>query len=544
MRSPKPVAEDPDTVLTSAPEDAAITASGVGDATTVRRPRPAPVGPGQEVNQVDQEVNQVDQEVNQVDHIDGDGVDTSTRQGPVRIEPTGAGRPRKRRRGLFAGLGLLVVVLLAAGVAFGVPPVAHKLGLRPVLGPNTSDPAAPITASPVLKAANVNAPEPSAQGVRAALAKPASNPALGTVTGTVIDADTGATLWNHASSTPLTPASTNKLLTAAATLLSVDPESTLDTKVVAGSEPGTVVIVGGGDPTLNSLPAGQDNLYPGSAHLDDLVAQVKKATGGKVSKVLVDDSAYTGDTLAPGWDSRDIAGGSLAPIVPAMLDGGRTVPTADETKPRFANPSGQLINEFARRIGASPGGRGSAPANAKVLGEVHSVPVSGLIDNMLQISDNVLAEALGRRVAKANGQPESFAGASSSVRKVLQDNGFDVSGVNTVDTSGLSTQDKVPASLLASILKVAAAPDGGDARTAKLRPLLEGLPVAGGTGTLSSRYHDAQSGAGKGWVRAKTGTLSNVNTLAGVVLDADNRVLVFALMSNGSDVNGGREALD
>jgi D-alanyl-D-alanine carboxypeptidase/D-alanyl-D-alanine-endopeptidase (penicillin-binding protein 4) len=68
--------------------------------------------------------------------------------------------------------------------------------------------------------------------------------------------------------------------------------------------------------------------------------------------------------------------------------------------------------------------------------------------------------------------------------------------------------------------------------------------VAGGSGTLSDRYNDAASSAGRGWVRAKTGTLDGVNTLAGVVQDADGKVLAFALMSNGSQIEQGRAALD
>ncbi|MGH3949120.1 MAG: D-alanyl-D-alanine carboxypeptidase, partial [Pseudonocardiaceae bacterium] len=86
--------------------------------------------------------------------------------------------------------------------------------------------------------------------------------------------------------------------------------------------------------------------------------------------------------------------------------------------------------------------------------------------------------------------------------------------------------------------------DETDPRTAKLRPLLAGLPVAGGTGTLDERYDRAPAATGKGWVRAKTGTLSEVNTLAGMVLDADGRVLVFAFMSAGSPANKARPALD
>ncbi|HEX8866844.1 MAG TPA: D-alanyl-D-alanine carboxypeptidase, partial [Lentzea sp.] len=64
-------------------------------------------------------------------------------------------------------------------------------------------------------------------------------------------------------------------------------------------------------------------------------------------------------------------------------------------------------------------------------------------------------------------------------------------------------------------------------------------------GTLAGRY-GGNASAGKGWVRAKTGTLTGVNALAGVVVDVDGRVLVFAFMSasNGDPETAVRPALD
>jgi D-alanyl-D-alanine carboxypeptidase/D-alanyl-D-alanine-endopeptidase (penicillin-binding protein 4) len=340
------------------------------------------------------------------------------------------------------------------------------------------------------------------------------------------------------------PASTTKVLTAAAALLALDHAATLSTKVVAGDQPGTVVLVGGGDPTLSSLPVGKESVYPRAAHLDDLVAQVK-ATGSRVTKVLIDQNRYTGDALAPGWSPVDIGGGSVAPIVPAMLDGGRANPLAYEGS-RSGNPAHDLAAALARKLGADPATvqAGTAPPGARVLGEVQSAPVQDLVANFLMISDNVLAEAIGRELARVSNKEQSFAGTTAAVLGTLQQHGFDTTGAELADGSGLSTTDKVPARLLTDVLKIAAGPDAADPRTAKLRPLLEGLPVGGGSGTLSDRYATPGSVSGKGWVRAKTGTLANVNTLAGVVLDADGRLLVFALMSTGSVSTDARPALD
>jgi D-alanyl-D-alanine carboxypeptidase/D-alanyl-D-alanine-endopeptidase (penicillin-binding protein 4) len=146
-------------------------------------------------------------------------------------------------------------------------------------------------------------------------------------------------------------------------------------------------------------------------------------------------------------------------------------------------------------------------------------------------------------VARAKGAPPTFAGASAAVLQVLRENGFDVGATTLLDGSGLSVRDTVPARLLTDLLSTAAAPDESQHRTAALRPLLVGLPVAGGSGTLASRYGGPAT-EGRGWVRAKTGTLTGVNSLAGTVLSADGRVLVFALLSNGPDPEAVRPRLD
>src|SRR5690606_17749426 len=66
----------------------------------------------------------------------------------------------------------------------------------------------------------------------------------------------------------------------------------------------------------------------------------------------------------------------------------------------------------------------------------------------------------------------------------------------------------------------------------ELRSVITGLPIAGFSGTLSPpRYTSASSRAGAGMVRAKTGTLAGVSTLAGLAYDADGRLLAFAFMA-------------
>lgn len=451
-----------------------------------------------------------------------------------------------RRRGpLLVGGALALVVLVAVGVVLALPDVSNRLGLPWAPNLPTAEPPQPVAVSRDLHGPNPSAPTPTPGGVAEALRGPASARVLGTLTGTVVDPATGKALWNQGADRPLTPASTTKLLVAAAALLSLDHDTRIPTKIVEGDRPGSVVLVAGGDVTLSSLPVGQESFYPGAAHLDELVSQVKKATGGNVDEVSLDLGVYSGDTTAAGWAPEDVPSTYGVAVVPAMLDGGSTSPT-DFGAMRVANPAGVLVRELAGRLGASVGNPSTTTAakGARVLGTVRSAPIVELVDTMLRNSDNLLAEAIARQVALANGQPASFEGAARATLNVLSRNGFDVSDVRLSDGSGLSTRNKVPAQALADLLAVAAAPDGNDPRTAKMRPMLAGLPVAGGTGTLTERYTGGSADAARGWARAKTGTLSGVNTLAGVVLDADGRMLAFALMSAGGQTEPARAALD
>ncbi|MCE7009242.1 D-alanyl-D-alanine carboxypeptidase/D-alanyl-D-alanine-endopeptidase [Kibdelosporangium philippinense] len=472
-----------------------------------------------------------------------------TEQPPPSNEDTHRAIPplpgKKRPKRLIVLVAIVAVIALGAGVVFFVPGVKEGLGLSGTAAEAAAaPPPAPVAFVPNLKAPNVQAARPTPQGVQSALAAPAGNPVLGTLTGSVIDAVTGDVLWERGPTTPLTPASTTKVLTGAAALLQLQHSQQFSTKVVAGPQPGSVIIVGGGDATLNSLPAGKNSVFPGSARLDDLVAQVKAK--GPVTQVYLDRSRYTGDDLAPGVLPGDVGEGYISPITPLMMDGARADPAKDRS-PRSQNPPRAVANEFAKRIGATMAAKPevTAPADAQVLGEVKSAPLTELVEQFMQTSDNVLADVVAREVTKASGAEPSFAGLHTAILKVLSDNGFDVTGAELSDGSGMSTNNRSPARLLAQILAVAAG-DGKDPRTAKLRPLLGGLPVAGGSGTLAGRFGDGQAASGRGWLRAKTGTLpaAQINSLAGVVLDADGRILVFALMTSQSDTLAARPALD
>lgn len=454
---------------------------------------------------------------------------------PVAPPPAPAApRPRLRRTA-----AALVALALA-----GSSGTATALTLKPA---RPSTPPVVLTAPvPALRGLAADAPAATPAGVAAALDPLAGVKGLGTLTGVVTDPATGTALWDRTGTTPQVPGSTGKLLTTAAALLTLNPTDRLVTRVVAGAQPGTVVLVGGGDPTLTALPAGQEGVYPDPSRLTALADAVRRAAPGPVTRVLVDTSRYTGPSLQGSWDPADVPGGNIAPIEPVMLDGGRADPRKQDG-PRVTDPALTAGRALAGLLGADQQAvaTGTAAPDAAVLGSVVSAPVSDLVEHTVRASDNVLAEVLAREVAIARKGDPTFDGAAAGTLAALGQAGFDVAGAAMVDGSGLSTQDKVPAKLLGAILAAAAAPAQGPRDTQFLRPILTGLPVAGGDGTLNQRYAPGSPSApGRGVVRAKTGTLTGVSSLAGVTTDADGRLLVFALMSNGVLPSVARPKLD
>lgn len=376
---------------------------------------------------------------------------------------------------------------------------------------------------------------PTAGGVTTQIAAALRNPDLGDLTGVIADAGTGQVLWQRDSARPRTPASTTKVLTAAAALLTLPADKRITTTVVAGAAPGEAVLVGAGDPTLR---AGDDSLFTDAPKIADLAAQLRRA-GTPITRIAVDTSLFTGTDFARGWDRADIAGGDVTPVQSLIADSGRIRPGEDYS-PRVADPALTAGRALAAALGlpASAVSEGTATKGAAQLAAVHSAPLTTRLHDALVHSDNVLAESIGREVAIATNRPASFDGAARAVIGTLRDAGFDLTGVELSDTSGLSSANRIPASVLDGIVTAAA----GTGK-AQLRPLLDLLPVAGATGTLADRYVTVNR-PGAGFVRAKTGSLSGVSTLAGYVTGKDGAVLTFTLMSSGTSVDVARPAMD
>ncbi|MET9787015.1 D-alanyl-D-alanine carboxypeptidase/D-alanyl-D-alanine endopeptidase [Streptomyces canus] len=396
-------------------------------------------------------------------------------------------------------------------------------------------PSAPSVLTALGGGANTVKSAPTGQALAAVLGPLLGNTALGTRhTAAVVDVATGKRLYGAGAGTALTPASTTKIATAVAALSALGADHRLVTRAALEADTKELVLVGGGDPTLTARADAE-----GWASLRELAEET--ATALKKRDITTVTLSYD-KTLYAGSEIHPIGvNDNLAPVSALMVDEGRTDATASGPAPRTTDPAADATRTFARFL-SDNGIRTTAPGPSKATGraenlaEVLSPPLSALVERMLTNSDNDIAEALARQTAVADRQRADFAGGGKAIRAQLKKLGLPLAGADFHDGSGLDRADRLTADLLTSLLVKAGDPDHPD-----LRPALTGLPVAGFTGTLTSRYTDGAAGV----VRAKTGTLTGVNTLAGTVVDQDGRLLAFAfLTSDTTDPGAAQSALD
>jgi serine-type D-Ala-D-Ala carboxypeptidase/endopeptidase (penicillin-binding protein 4) len=447
---------------------------------------------------------------------------------------------RRTRLAAVLTLAMINVFTLAAGITVArmLPPRLAALKVPTVA-------SKPVTsAGPVLPPGLSTGELPTGSGLQSALAGPLSAGALGPrVSAVVADPATGKILWSQHPDQLSTPASTTKLVTSAAALAALGPDATFTTKVVRGATPGSVILVGGGDPTLavHPFPSGA---YPRPATLASLAAttaRALKAQGRRTVSLGYDATLYTGPGLAPGWPAAYVSTGNVTPISALEVDQGRLTRNGEpedsddpyNLRARTSDPAGMAATAFAALLTAdgihvtgSPAAR-KARQNAKTLASANSPPLSAIVQQMLEESNNVIAENLARQVALDNNQPASYSGAAAAVTAELAKLGVSTSGLHLVDGSGLSPRDEIAPATLVKVLQLATT-------NGRIRALLAGLPVAGFSGTLSAgqSVFAGIGGPARGSVRAKTGNLDTVTALAGLATDRAGRTLAFAFMAD------------
>lgn len=396
----------------------------------------------------------------------------------------------------------------------------------------------------------------------------------------VIDAS-GNVLYDDGASRSVTPASVQKLLVADASLNTLGPNYRFHTIAAAqrsiggnGVLDGNLWIVGSGDPSLRST-----DMETGVATLAK--SGLRTITGG----IVVDPSAMHGPEINPHWSADDAQEDYNAATSAVSLDGDTvelrvygttygaparivTVPQSDMVRtyggvttsggddvivggtgspnefqfsgvippgteekywlpvhdiPRYV---GAVVQRAFRDRGVTTGARpsvGSAPLDSIVLWDHRSAPLPSLVQHMLFVSDNHFAEQLLRAVGGDASAVADDATGLKAEREFLRARGIPTPGLHVVDGSGLARANHVAAITLARVLSDADLRDGG----MELYPL---LPEGGRQGTL--KHYDFTSALGR--VRAKTGHIGGVDSLAGYVTTQRHGRLSFAFMINGS----------
>jgi D-alanyl-D-alanine carboxypeptidase/D-alanyl-D-alanine-endopeptidase (penicillin-binding protein 4) len=391
-------------------------------------------------------------------------------------------------------------------------------------------------APPVLAPATTEGVAPTAAGVGKALAAILKDPSLGPHHGIyVYDASRGKPVFSVGAATPYTPASTLKLLTTVGALAALGPDHTFATKVVSTGK-GSIVLVGGGDPLLTVTPSANSG-FPARASLQALAASTAKALKAQgVASVTLgyDASLFTGPAANANWEPNYVPEGIAAPTSALWVNEGRLSPGMAKRSTAPAQSAAtsfqKLLAQYGIKVAASTRAA-TAPAGAKPIAQVKSPTVGQLVEYVNLHSDNDGAEVLLRHVGVATGNGGSYAGGVKGLRATLTKLGLDVSKARIYDGSGLTRGNKVPLDLLAGAVRVAASKEHPE-----LRHLLTGLPVAGFNGSLRERFSTAGTGSGTGVVRAKTGTLTGVHSLAGYARTRSGTLLVFAVASDSVPV--------
>src|SRR5207248_9141075 len=165
-------------------------------------------------------------------------------------------------------------------------------------------------------------------------------------------------------------------------------------------------------------------------------------------------------------------------------------------------------------------GEGAAPHDSRRLATIDSATIGELVGEMLRESDNQTAEMLVKELDRRHGGPGSTVGGIAIVRTDLGAWVLPLTGLVTVDGSGLDRSDRATCRLLLAALEHA--PDRAW--------LTRGLPVAAHDGTLARHFHGSVAA---GRVRAKTGSLKGVAGLTGLAATVRGGTLAVSLRVNG-----------
>ena len=333
------------------------------------------------------------------------------------------------------------------------------------------------------------------------------------------------------------PASTMKLIVAAVALEVLGPGYKFTTTVAGevgedGVVAGDLSLVGGGDPVLSTdwWPTAQRQLHPpiNITRLEDLADSVVAAGVTRVAgRVVGDGSRYDDEFFAPSW-SDDVRVFEAGPYDALLVNDGWTSTSISDVAQDPALGAAELFVDRLRDRGVRVG-QGAASEALPFTSEIATVesqPLSAIIQEMLQTSDDNTAEMLVKEIGfEVSGTGSTAAGIEAIISQLMTW-GVSIDGLLLVDGSGLSRENRVTCQAILGILQQGETDDVlGDA-----------LPVAAVRGTLADFFAGSPV---EGRLQAKTGSLTDVKALAGYLPVESGGTIEFVLVQNTPGIEQG-----
>ena len=205
----------------------------------------------------------------------------------------------------------------------------------------------------------------------------------------------------------------------------------------------------------------------------------------------------------------------------------------DDPVKLFGEAFRAVLAERGIRVRGRKIARGLTPAEAIVVAEHESPPLGDVLRTMAKTSDNYLAETVLKTLGAearvpppppAIAPPATWADGTGAVHRYMERAGVAAGTYRVENGSGLYDSTAVSAEAVAKVLVAAW-------RDFRVGPDLAAALATGGVdGTLRRRFRDPVNRAR---VRAKTGTLAAVSTLAGYAGIDSGRPLAFVVLVNG-----------
>lgn len=391
--------------------------------------------------------------------------------------------------------------------------------------------------------------------------------------------------------TPLKPASVMKLFTTAAALHRFGPDFNFETRVyLAGDE---LWIIGGGDPAIGDERVEQRDGKPRFWLLRAWAQRVKELRGDRpLARLVLDDSIFDDQLRHPEWPADQYLDWYQAPVGGLCLNDNcfegkaraengsifvtpqpplpteffsSTLTIGKESRGGIKRADGSDLFEFTgtvkgqavfeavsvnrpttffgfamRQALADAGVTLSGPVVRRTLDHdslsratlvaTHRTPIRDVVWRANNFSQNLFAECLIKSLAaytpsgKRADEPGGWATGSRVLRATLEQLGVQTDGAKFDDGSGLGHGNRVSAVQIVQLLE-------GMRRDRASAVFLESLAVPGRDGTLRRRFAEPLF---QQHLRAKTGTIKGVSTLAGYVDRPDGKVVAFAIMINGA----------